>query len=63
MDYEGYTFVFFFYQNITNIFLLKCDVYSYLRHSESLGVLGQSTEFVKKKIKQSMHFVNLNFVL
>ena len=33
------------------------------RHSESLGVPGQSTEFVKKFIKKSMHIVNLTRVL
>ena len=26
MDDEGYTFV-FFYQNVNNIFSLKCDIY------------------------------------
>ena len=26
MDYEGYTFV-FFYQNINKLFSLKCDIY------------------------------------
>ena len=42
---------------------LAYSAYSYSRHSESLGVTGQSTEIVKIIIKQSMHFVNLTCII
>jgi len=50
MDYEGYTFV-FFYQNINNFFSLKCDIY-YALTFQRLKIL----------FKMQVTFISLNSI-
>jgi len=50
MDYEGYTFV-FFYQNINKIFSLKCDIYYALTFQKKRSGGSSVNDICLNKIK------------